>query len=390
MNNLGQKLRSIRESQELLLRQVASAIEIDQALLSKIERSERTATKNQIIAIANYFEIDERELLTLWLGEKIAYEIKDEEIANDALKVAEKTIQNINNPEIPYTTYNENTEIKFNEPLGLFPNEVSNKPFLKWAGGKTQLIPELLKYIPSKYKNYIEPFVGGGAFFFFLNPNKAIISDSNEELITTYKCVRDNVEDIIIILKNYRNEESFFYRIRALKPELLSDIERAARLIYLNKTCYNGLYRVNKKGSFNVPYGKRNGKFLNIDLLRNASEFLKDTKIIHADYLETLKNYAKKGDFIYLDPPYYPVGKYSDFKRYTKEFFYHNDHILLKEEFDRLVKIGCHVLLTNSNHPVILDLFNEYEIKIIKTKRLISSNTKSRNGEDIIIIGTNV
>jgi DNA adenine methylase Dam len=276
-----------------------------------------------------------------------------------------------------------------NEPLGLFPAEVAIKPFLKWAGGKTQLIPELSKYIPTSYNKYIEPFIGGGAFFFYLNPEKAIISDSNEELITTYIAVRDNVEEIIAILDGYKNEETFFYKIRSLNPNKLSDTERAARLIYLNKTCFNGLYRVNKKGEFNVPYGKRNGEFLNQEQLRDSSEFLQNAEIFHSDYLATLKKYAKEGDFIFLDPPYYPVGKYSDFKRYTKEFFYHDDHVMLKEEFDRLVRIGCHVLLTNSDHPVVLKLYKDYDIKVIKTKRLISSNPKTRNGKDIIVIGTN-
>lgn len=273
------------------------------------------------------------------------------------------------------------------EPLGFFPNEVSIKPFLKWAGGKTQLIPELAKLIPLQYNKYIEPFIGGGAFFFFLNPEKSIISDSNAELITTYKAVRDNVEAIIKLLSKYKNEETFFYKIRSLDTAKLTDIERAARLIYLNKTCFNGLYRVNKKGEFNVPFGKRDNNFLNKETLRDASEFLQNTKILNSDYLKTLQKYAKPGDFIFLDPPYYPVGKFSDFKRYTKEFFYHQDQVKLRDEFDRLVQLGCHVLLTNSDHPTILELYKNYEIRIIETKRLISSNPETRVGKDIIVIG---
>lgn len=253
----------------------------------------------------------------------------------------------------------------------LVAGESAIKPFLKWAGGKSQLIPELSKYIPCDYNKYIEPFLGGGAFFFYLNPAKAIISDSNEELIIAYIQVRDNVEEIIDILKNYKNNEKFFYKIRSLSPEKLSAPERAARLIYLNKTCFNGLYRVNKKGQFNVPYGKRNGEFLNETQLTISSDFLQNVAILNLDYLDTLK-YAQKGDFIFLDPPYYPVGKYSDFKRYTKEFFYHDDHVILKHEFDRLVEIGCHVLLTNSNHPTILGLYKGYNVEIVNTKRLIS------------------
>jgi len=276
-----------------------------------------------------------------------------------------------------------------NKPQRLFANEISIKPILKWAGGKTQLIPELSKYIPLNYNKYIEPFFGGGAFFFYLNPSNAIIADSNEELVITYKTVRDQVEEVIRFLKQYQNEEAFFYYIRSLLPSQLSYPERAARLIFLNKTCFNGLYRVNKKGNFNVPYGKRNSDFLNEEYLRDASTFLQDSKIIHSDYLETLRTYAHKDDFIFLDPPYYPISKYSDFKRYTKKFFYHDDHVALRDEFTRLVNLGCFVILTNSAHPIILDLYKDFDIRIIDTKRLISCNPKTRLGKDIIVIGKN-
>ncbi len=222
------------------------------------------------------------------------------------------------------------------------------KPFLKWAGGKSQLIPELEKYIPQSFNQYIEPFLGGGAFYFYLNPSSPIISDLNEELIITYEAVKQNVDELIDYLQTFRNEENYYYNIRSLNPENLTNIERAARVIFLNKTCFNGLYRVNKKGDFNVPFGKRNNEFLNEELLRDASNFLQNAEIIHANYLDVLSNKAKKGDFIFLDPPYYPVGKYSDFKRYTKDFFYHEDHLKLKNEFDRLVNLGCYVILTNS------------------------------------------
>lgn len=276
-------------------------------------------------------------------------------------------------------------EINVSEPLSLF--KTSMKPFLKWAGGKSQLLPELEKYIPQSFNQYIEPFLGGGAFYFYLNPSAPIISDLNEELIITYEVVKQNVEELIVFLQTFKNEEEYYYNIRAQNPEDLTNIERAARLIFLNKTCFNGLYRVNKKGDFNVPFGKRNGEFLNEELLRDASEFLQNAKIINANYLDVLSNKAKKGDFIFLDPPYYPIGKYSDFKRYTKEFFYHDDHLELKKEFDRLVNLGCYVILTNSEHPSILELYEDYEIKIIETKRLISSNPNTREGKDIIVLG---
>ena len=286
--------------------------------------------------------------------------------------------------------YNENQEANnttVEEPLGLFPKDVAIKPFLKWAGGKTQLLSELHKYVPNNFNKYIEPFIGGGAMFFSLNPHESIIADSNEELVLTYRQVKDGVEEIIQHLETFEHNEEFYYNLRSLDPSKLENSYRAARLIYLNKTCFNGLYRVNKKGQFNVPYGKGNGSFLNEEVLRNASEFLVDTTIINNDYLAVLNEFATEGDFIFLDPPYYPVGKYSDFKRYTKEFFYHEDQVRLKEEFDRLVNIGCKVVLTNSDHEVILDLYSDYQIDIIETRRMISSNSKTRKGKDIIVVG---
>ena len=285
--------------------------------------------------------------------------------------------------------YNEKQDIEtfVEEPLGLLPNDVSIKPFLKWAGGKTQLLGELHKYVPNNYNKYIEPFIGGGAMFFSLNSHKSIISDSNEELIITYRQVKSNVEEIISHLENFEHNEEFYYNIRQQNPQDLEESQRAARLIYLNKTCFNGLYRVNKKGQFNVPYGKGKGNFLNKEVLRNANEFLENTTIIKGDYLTVLQENAVEGDFIFLDPPYYPVGKYSDFKRYTKEFFYHEDQVRLRDEFVRLTDIGCKVFLTNSDHEVILDLYSNFKIDIIETRRMISSNSKTRTGKDVIIVG---
>ena len=286
-----------------------------------------------------------------------------------------------------YKENQESNNTTVEEPLGLFPKNVAIKPFLKWAGGKTQLLNELHKYIPNNFNKYIEPFIGGGAMFFSLNPHESIIADSNEELVITYRQVKDAVEEIIQHLETFEHNEEFYYNLRSLDPSKLENSYRAARLIYLNKTCFNGLYRVNKKGQFNVPYGKGNGSFLNEEVLRNASEFLVDTTIINSDYLDVLNEFATVGDFIFLDPPYYPVGKYSDFKRYTKEFFYHEDQVRLKEEFDRLVNIGCKIVLTNSDHEVILDLYSNYQIDIIETRRMISRNSKTRKGNDIIVVG---
>lgn len=266
-------------------------------------------------------------------------------------------------------------------------NNGALRPFLKWAGGKSQILTELLKYYPPSYNKYIEPFVGGGALFFSLHNPRSIISDLNEELIITYKQVQTNVYEVIKILQTYINEEDFYYMIRALNVDGLSHAERAARLIYLNKTCFNGLYRVNKNGTFNVPYGKRKGSFLNELNLINASNYLQNVTILNADYKVVLKQYAHKGDFVFLDPPYQPVGKYSDFKRYTKEFFYAYNQKELANIFKHLVDRGCFVMLTNSDHPSILELYKDYKKIFLNTKRLISCDVKTRHGVDLIFLG---
>ena len=263
----------------------------------------------------------------------------------------------------------------------------TSKPFLKWAGGKSQLLTRLGEYIPENFNKYIEPFVGGGAMFFRIQPERAVLADLNEELIITYKQIQKHLPKILKQLQTFKNEEEFYYKTRALDPGKLSLTERAARLIYLNKTCYNGLYRVNKKGQFNVPFGKTSGNFLNPIVLKNAKRALHGVTIEHGTYNKILAKHAEPDDFIFLDPPYYPVGRFSDFKRYTKDFFHENDHVALKNEFDRLVHLGCKVVLTNSSHPFIVDLYKDYEIKTVETKRLISCNAETRFGKDIIVIG---
>ena len=260
------------------------------------------------------------------------------------------------------------------------------KPILKWAGGKTQLLEHLLPKIPKEYNKYIEPFFGGGALFFALKPNNSIIADSNPELINLYRVIAKDVNSLISELKNLKNEKDFFYDMRKKEFSELSEIAAAARTIFLNKTAFNGLYRVNKKGQFNVPFGYyKNPKILDEDQLLAASKLLKKTKILLGDFKDVLCENAKKGDFIFLDPPYLPVSKYSDFKRYTKEQFYEKDQISLANLVNKLSKKGCHILLTNSNHPLIHELYKDFNIDIYKTKRNINSKSTNRKGEDIIV-----
>ncbi len=257
----------------------------------------------------------------------------------------------------------------------------SARPFLKWAGGKSQLLPHLLELAPKQFNKYIEPFVGGGALFFALGNSNSVLADSNEELVITYTTVRDDVENLIDRLRGFVNDKETFYRVRSLGTSNLCDLERSARLIYLNKTCFNGLYRVNQKGDFNTPYnGVVGANFLQPDILRKASTTLQGTTIVCGDYKNVLTANAEKNDLVFLDPPYLPVGKYSDFERYTKERFYIKDQEELADEFARLVDLGCKVILTNSAHESIIELFKNYDRKIVNSKRLISSDAKTRIG----------
>ena len=262
----------------------------------------------------------------------------------------------------------------------------SAKPILKWAGGKTQMLGDLLPKVPKSYGRYIEPFFGGGAMFFALQPENAIIADSNPELINMYRQVAENVDEVISCLKKYENTSEMFYAVREQDWICLPKAEAAARTIFLNRTCFNGLYRVNKQGKFNVPYGKyANPRICDEEGLKAASEALKKAEILCGDYLLVLDHYAQAGDFVFLDPPYLPISEYADFKRYTKEQFYEEDHVELAKMIMRLQERGCHVVLTNSNHPLVHELYAPFTIDVIQTKRHISCNGSTRKGEDVIV-----
>ncbi|MCI8605904.1 MAG: Dam family site-specific DNA-(adenine-N6)-methyltransferase [Hungatella sp.] len=263
---------------------------------------------------------------------------------------------------------------------------VQARPILKWAGGKTQMLGDLLPKVPNSYGRYIEPFFGGGAMFFALQPESAIIADSNPELINMYQEVANHADNVIQYLKQYGNTSEMFYAVRSQEWTTLPKAEAAARTIFLNRTCYNGLYRVNKHGQFNVPYGKyKNPKICDEAGLRAASEALKKADILCGDYLLVLEHHAQPGDFVFLDPPYLPVSEYADFKRYTKEQFYEEDHVELSKVIMALHERGCHVILTNSNHPLVHELYAPFNIDVIQTKRHISCNGSTRKGEDVIV-----
>lgn len=272
------------------------------------------------------------------------------------------------------------------EKLNRDPAPAIARPLLKWAGGKSQLLDKILPKFPKSYNKYIEPFFGGGAVFFGLAPERSLIADSNPELINLYRCIAKNPEEVIHFLKDFQNTKEAFYEMRALDPTNLDPFHAAARTIYLNKTCFNGLYRVNKKGLFNVPFGSyANPNFLDVANLKAASELLKKAQIECMDYKTLLQQEAREGDLVFLDPPYLPVSEYADFKRYTKEQFYEEDHRELATEVKRLQEIGCHVVLTNSNHPLVHEQYAGNSIEIIQTKRHINCRGSARKGEDVII-----
>lgn len=260
------------------------------------------------------------------------------------------------------------------------------RPVLKWAGGKTQLLDELRARSPKRFNTYIEPFIGGGAMFFDLQPKQAVIADSNPELINLYRALRHEHEKVIELLAGLENSEELFYRIRGLSFDQLEPAFAAARTIYLNRTCYNGLYRVNRKGAFNVPFGRyKNPAICQPETLRAAAAALAGAEIVLGDYKQVLRDQAAAGDFVFLDPPYLPVSEYADFKRYTKEQFYEDDQRELAEEVKRLHGLGCHVVLTNSNHPLVHELYEDFDLEVVSTRRNISSRSSTRTGEDVIV-----
>lgn len=271
------------------------------------------------------------------------------------------------------------------------------KPFVKWAGGKRQLLPILSQHIPQNFDTYFEPFLGGGAVLFHLiHQNlqlKCFASDLNSTLILSYITIRDRVDELIISLEkhseNYsKNTEEYYYQIRESNPK--SQIDKVSRLIFLNKTCFNGLYRVNSKGKFNVPIGKYvNPNIVNKENLLAVSDVLQSKGIsIKCEDFTTALRRTQKDDFVYLDPPYQPVSSTANFTSYTNDNFSYKDQERLLAEFQKLDAKGCKIILSNSKSEEVLDLFSEYSDHIIEinTNRFINSNSKKRTGHTEILI----
>ena len=285
-------------------------------------------------------------------------------------------------------------------------NKVS--PFVKWAGGKRQLLEDIRKRMPPTYSRYFEPFVGGGAVLFSLQPTNAIINDINKSLINAYKVIQQSPEELIKEIEKIDSEmtedgKPYYYNIREEYNDRLMSfddksykehnyyINLAALFIFINKHCFNGLYRVNGKGLFNVPYNNSRQASCNPENIREISKYLKNITILEGDF-ESACEEAIKGDFIFFDSPYAPLNP-TTFESYTKEGFDKESHIRLAELFKRLTEKGCYCMLTNHNTEFISELYNNlfeesnYKtyIDVVKVKRMINSDAKNRVGEEVII-----
>lgn len=266
-------------------------------------------------------------------------------------------------------------------------------PVVKWVGGKRQLLDEITPLLPKRITTYCEPFLGGGAVLFSLQPKKAIVNDLNEDLIAVYEVVRDDVEALIDSLKKHENDEEYFYAIRDMDRDKvtyqsISKIEKASRLIYLNKTCFNGLFRVNSSGEFNSPFGHyKNPNIVNEPVLRAVSKYFNASNIefYNEDFAQTLSRVGK-GSFVYLDPPYDPVSDTASFTGYNKGGFDKSEQIRLKKCCDELTKRGVKFMLSNSATDFIKELYKDYHIVIVKAKRIINSDASKRGAIEEVII----
>lgn len=270
------------------------------------------------------------------------------------------------------------------------------KPFLKWAGGKQQLLAQYEPYFPAHFRRYCETFVGAGAVFFHLwntgrLPADAYLLDNNEELINVYQVVRDRIEDLVAALRVHRERHcrAYYYEIRNLDRQdvRLNDVERAARTLYLNKTCYNGLYRVNSRGQFNVPLGSYMApKIFEEDVLRAASAALQGVMLEVRDFRSVVA-LAQAGDFFYFDPPYDPVSKTASFTAYTASSFRDQDQRDLADVFAQLTERGCLCMLSNSHTPFVRELYRRYRIEIMQANRAINSNAGKRGAiEEVLVL----
>ncbi|MBQ4245918.1 MAG: DNA adenine methylase [Succinivibrio sp.] len=273
------------------------------------------------------------------------------------------------------------------------PNNIEHlKPFVKWVGGKSTSLLRLLEYIPSNIENYVEPFLGSGALFFALNFKKAIINDSNEELILAYKVIKEQCPELIMYLQSLIYDKELYEKIRAWDREpdfkQRSDLERAARLIYLIKTCYNGLYRVSKKNQFNTPFGNhKDPNICDVRTLLACSEYLNKTQavIMNKDY-EALLDDIPEDAFVYLDPPYFPVSKTANFTSYQSGKFNFSEQERLYNFCVKLHERGIRFMQSNSDTEDVRAIYKRFDIKVVEVSRRVNSNTQKRSAVNEVVI----
>lgn len=267
-------------------------------------------------------------------------------------------------------------------------------PFVKWAGGKRQLLPQIKERMPEQFNNYYEPFVGGGAVTFELLPEKAVVNDINKSLVNAYRQICDAPDAFLEAINKLDNDmwedgKAYYYSLRELYNDKMMkaeyDVELAALFVFINKHCFNGLYRVNGKGLFNVPYNNSRKASVDEKSIREISEYLKKVTILEGDF-EVACESAKEGDFVFIDSPYAPLNPTS-FESYTKEGFDIESHKRLAELFDELTARGCYCMLTNHNTELINELYGNkgYRIDVVSVKRMINSDASNRVGEEVII-----
>ena len=266
-------------------------------------------------------------------------------------------------------------------------------PVVKWVGGKRQLLPQILPLIPKRMTAYCEPFLGGGAVLFALQPRRALVNDLNQDLITVYRVIRENADALIEHLSRHENTPEYFYRIRDLDRDkdayaALSDVEKASRLLYLNKTCYNGLFRVNASGAFNSPYGHyRRPNIVNEQTIRGVSRYFNscDITFFSGDFAAVLEQ-VPEGGFVYLDPPYDPVSDTASFTGYNKGGFGREEQVRLKECCDALTARGVKFLLSNSATPFIRELYGSYRVSIVQARRAVNSVASRRGAIEEVLV----
>jgi len=257
------------------------------------------------------------------------------------------------------------------------------KPVIKWVGGKRQLLSELKKYMPKEFNTYFEPFIGGGALFFDLKIEKSFINDYNSELTNLYEIIKNKPHELIKDLKKHENNSEYFYKTRELDRtpssyQRLSKVKKASRFIYLNKTGFNGLYRVNRKGQFNVPFGKyKNPNYADDNNILDCSKLLQETTILNGDF-ENIKKFIQRGDFVYFDPPYVPISDTSNFTGYTDKGFDEDMQFRLKELCDYIHYIGAYFMLSNSYTSYIKELYQDYNLITVQANRALNCKANGR------------